>query len=422
MSETSTLPTPAPTAAPSRRQHVYDDGLWSMQIEVPYPKAIRCGEMIVTCGQCDLDAAGKPNHPGDLMRQTERTMALAYEVVARAGATPGDMARLHVFYVSDGGLDEDAYLRHLADTVRRAGGGHPVVTATPIPYFYYPGMMVEVDAIAMAGHGARPRVEANDRPAWLPAPFSPALRAGETIWIGTLLPRAADGAVIAAGQAGKQTEHLLDQLAERLAAFGADLADVVKLHTVYAPAPGAWAEIAHARARRFGDPATAPAAVDVPVPHLSPAGVAVRMEAIALRGMDGRRVKRTALHAPGAGRPPVAWPFPGAVKCADKLFIGAQWPFGADGQVMDPDDGEAQTRQAMNAMGDLLALAGMTFRHVVKATTHYRGGPTPEDLHANMGVRNRYYTRPGPASTGIPLPTFEARGQTLVLDAFAMAD
>jgi enamine deaminase RidA (YjgF/YER057c/UK114 family) len=215
---------------------------------------------------------------------------------------------------------------------------------------------------------------------------------------------------------------LLDQLAERLSAFGADLGDVVKLHTTYAIAPDAWLPIAASRARRFSDSARAPAAVDVPLPRLAPAGATVRLDAIAMRGIDGRRLKRTALYAPNAARPPVPWSFPGAVKCGDKLFIGAQWPFDADGHVASPDDVETQTRQAMNTMGDLLALAGLSFRHVVKASTHYRGGPSPEDLHANMGVRNRYYARPGPASTGIPLPAFDARGQTLVLDAFAMTD
>ena len=66
-----------------RRQHVMSEGLWSMQVEVPYPKAIRCGEMVFTCGQCDLDADGKPLRPGDLLAQTERTMDYAYGVIAR---------------------------------------------------------------------------------------------------------------------------------------------------------------------------------------------------------------------------------------------------------------------------------------------------------------------------------------------------
>ena len=55
MTDAQAMAVPARVASPSRRQHIYDDGLWGMQIEVPYPKAIRCGEMIFTCGQCDLD-------------------------------------------------------------------------------------------------------------------------------------------------------------------------------------------------------------------------------------------------------------------------------------------------------------------------------------------------------------------------------
>jgi hypothetical protein len=38
---------------------------------------------------------------------------------------------------------------------------------------------------------------------------------------------------------------------------------------------------------------------------------------------------------------------------------------------------------------------------VVKQQTFYVGGAREEDLYENMRVRNRYYRRPGPASTGL---------------------
>ncbi|MFN0044629.1 MAG: RidA family protein [Alphaproteobacteria bacterium] len=410
------------TNAPSRRQHVFSDGLWGMQIEVPYPKALRCSEMVFTCGQCDLDAAGKPQRPGDLLGQSARTMNHAYGVTAQAGAHPEDMARFQVFYASDGTVDEDAYLGHLAASVRDAGGrrAYPIVMATPLPYFYYPGMMVEIDAVAMIGGGARPRQVAGEQPSWLPTPFAPALRAGELIHIGMLAPRRTDGRVLARGDAAAQTEILLAELADRLSALGANFGDLVKLNTYYVAAPGTWRKIAETRAKRFAHPG--PAATDIPLPALWPEGVLVRMDAIAMRGTDGAVLAKIYLSPEGLPRGPHAQPFAPAVQCRDKVFIGAQAPLDEEGKVIDAGLVEPQTSRAMNSMGKLLALAGLDYRHVVKANTYYRGGPNPEDLHANMQVRNRYYARPGPASTGVPLPEFDAPGQTLVLEAFAMSD
>ncbi|MGQ0565064.1 MAG: hypothetical protein ACT4OK_08325 [Gemmobacter sp.] len=60
-----------------------------------------------------------------------------------------------------------------------------------------------------------------------------------------------------------------------------------------------------------------------------------------------------------------------------------------------------QTEAIMASFATILQDNGATFADVVKSTTHYVGNPTPDDLHDNMAVRNRRYSSPGPASTGI---------------------
>lgn len=57
---------------------------------------------------------------------------------------------------------------------------------------------------------------------------------------------------------------------------------------------------------------------------------------------------------------------------------------------------------------------------MLKTTTHYVGGPTPEDLHANLAVRHARFPRPGPASTGVPVAGLS--GGTLALDLVAWVD
>ncbi len=48
-------------------------------------------------------------------------------------------------------------------------------------------------------------------------------------------------------------------------------------------------------------------------------------------------------------------------------------------------------------------MRGWRFAAVCKATTRYVGSSAAQALHDNMQVRNAYYRRPGPASTGLQL-------------------
>lgn len=64
-----------------------------------------------------------------------------------------------------------------------------------------------------------------------------------------------------------------------------------------------------------------------------------------------------------------------------------------------------QTEAIMSACAELMTRYGLGFADVVKSTTHYVGAATPDELHDNMAVRNRRYTAPGPASTGIRVST-----------------
>ncbi len=72
--------------------------------------------------------------------------------------------------------------------------------------------------------------------------------------------------------------------------------------------------------------------------------------------------------------------------------------------------------QAMDALS-LPQIPGLT---VLKATTHYRGGPNPQDLHANLAVRHARFPMPGPASTGVPVQALASA--TLAIDMLAVID
>lgn len=69
---------------------------------------------------------------------------------------------------------------------------------------------------------------------------------------------------------------------------------------------------------------------------------------------------------------------------------------------------------------DALALDRMPHLTPLKATTHYAGGPGPEDLHGNLAVRHARFPRPGPGSTGVPVTALAQA--TLAIDMLGVID
>ena len=62
------------------------------------------------------------------------------------------------------------------------------------------------------------------------------------------------------------------------------------------------------------------------------------------------------------------------------------------------------------------------FDAVTKATTHYVDRSAAEDLHDNMAVRNAYYRRPGPASTGLPVAAFPFSSSKIAVDVLGVIE
>jgi len=58
------------------------------------------------------------------------------------------------------------------------------------------------------------------------APYSSAVRAGDTVYVSGTLPIACDGSTVSPGDVRAQTRHVLDTISAVLQAAGASLADV----------------------------------------------------------------------------------------------------------------------------------------------------------------------------------------------------
>lgn len=81
-----------------------------------------------------------------------------------------------------------------------------------------------------------------------------------------------------------------------------------------------------------------------------------------------------------------------------------------------------ETEAIMAEIADTLRARSWRFEDVCKATTHYVGSSAAQDLHDNMTVRNSYYRRPGPASTGLPVAAFPFSASKIAVDVFGVIE
>jgi 2-iminobutanoate/2-iminopropanoate deaminase len=109
-----------------------------------YSDAVRAGDTIYVSGQASLDRHGTLVGAGDVVAQTRQVLDNMKVALAAAGATLDDVVKVTV------------YLAHCADRpqvneVRRAyfGANKPASTLIGIGEFAIPGMLVEIDAVAV---------------------------------------------------------------------------------------------------------------------------------------------------------------------------------------------------------------------------------------------------------------------------------
>src|SRR5438270_730140 len=186
-----------------KRTYSWPEGHWGWLIPVSHKHGIRSGRMVYVGGQVDKDVDGLVLHHYDLKTQTQVVVNHIRTVLRDLDVALDDVVKLVAFYVNDGSVDEDAFLADLrgqlgAASAPAGAGSAPVITTVPIPYLAYPGMLVEIDTIAMRGEdgSALPRATSAPTGHWrLAGPFSQGLRCGEMIFVSGQVARAPSGEV-----------------------------------------------------------------------------------------------------------------------------------------------------------------------------------------------------------------------------------
>jgi 2-iminobutanoate/2-iminopropanoate deaminase len=122
------------------------------------------------------------------------------------------------------------------------------------------------------------------------------------------------------------------------------------------------------------------------------------------------------------GKNPLAWAagydFSQSVVVEGRLlFTAGQGGFGPDGEVVDPDDVEAQLRQAFRNLAAVLEAEGASLASVVKTTVYLARA---QDYEAFKRVRREFLSPPFPASTALVAGGFLFPGMLCELDAVAV--
>ncbi|CAN5518854.1 RidA family protein [soil metagenome] len=400
-----------------RKHYAWPDGHWDWPVHVSHKHGVRCGEMIWVGGQVDLTSAGAVNNIGDLPVQTASCMVNLGRVLAEVDCGLADLVKLLCFYVNDGSQDETAFLAMVAAAL--PPDARPAVTAIPVPYLAYPGMVVEIEAYAMRGRGGEALSRSFAHSAalsQLPPSFAKAVRCGKMIFVSAQSPDDLSGTIVA------QTKQVMSQIGVALAEFGADFDDVVKVNRWYVGSgtvedfePAALACAAH-----FHEPG--PAATGIPIPRHAAPGQQIKIEVVAMLGEDGRRLPRRHAWPESLWDWTVHLPYHHGLKCHDMIFLGGQVSLDKEGRAVDPGNMKAQARQAMIHIGTILHELGAGYADVCKVIAMYEGQSGADTLHDNLLIRSSFFQEPGPATTGIPLPALAYPGMIIEIDVFAMAE
>ena len=146
---------------PADRRRLEPDGHWTWRGGAawgPIAQGWRVGNLVFVGGQVALDEAGRVIAPGDVEVQTREVYRNIERVLNEAGGSLADIVKITSFLVYDGepsGPAFDGFWVRMA-TVRASffPGDGPAGTGVIVRALVYPGLVIEVEAIAVLREGA----------------------------------------------------------------------------------------------------------------------------------------------------------------------------------------------------------------------------------------------------------------------------
>jgi aminoacrylate peracid reductase len=298
-----------------------------------------------------VSAAGPgPRVAGDIETQTHIVLERLGAALETGGSSLARAASVHV------------YLRHMADfqamnaVYATFWERDPPVRTTIVAGLTHPDALVEMSAIGIAAGAAREVIHPAD---WVrsPNPYSYGIRSGDTLFLSGLVSRSGRDNRVVQGDITAQTQTVLENGAEILAAAGLSFADVVAARVFITDL--ASYDAMNAAYRRYF-PELRPTRVTVVSPLMNAAYlVEITMTAVAGTGREALAPAR----ADGTAAPPGPNVTPG-IAVADRVFVsGMKGVAGGTG-----GDVAAQTREATAAVGRVLGVGDADWPRALDVT------------------------------------------------------
>ena len=108
-----------------------------------YTDAVRVGELLFVSGVVPVDGAGKLVGENDVVEQARQVFRNLGEVLAAAGATLADVAKVTVFLTD---VDDRARINPVRQEV--FGESRPASTLVEISRLAVPGALIEIECVA----------------------------------------------------------------------------------------------------------------------------------------------------------------------------------------------------------------------------------------------------------------------------------
>ena len=373
-----------------------------------------------TGGQADLNCAGEVVNPELLEPQCESVIRFVENILRDLDATLADVVRWVVYFVGD--AEDEADILSLLDKATPASC-KPTVSTICLPALCYPGMRIELEAVAFCPAENSIQKVQYARGENLPAladGFSHAVRRGDLVFTSDCSAVAANGQVQEPDNLIAQTHLMMECLDNTLKLVDASMDDVLKLNVYYLGDGTAanWSEPALIRAAHFTDP--------------GPAATGIALQSFARPGL---MTKIAVTAGAGSGKVPrdYAWPenhwdwteplpYKHGNRFGNLIHLGGQVALDQHAQVLHPDNMVEQTRLAMQNVASVLAEFGATLDDVVKVTTFYQGSASASALHENLLIRSGSYNKPGPATSGIPVTNLVYESMVVEIEVIAIVD
>ena len=214
------------------RQRIMPEGSWDWSIAVPLSQGWKIGNRIFVGGQISADKTGSPVYVGDLDAQTRNIYDYIGRVLSDAGASFADLTRVKICFKYDSKDPKTG--QTFVDRIMEVSqeymmGTPPVITAFAVDLLY-PGLDLEIDAMAIIDQDTKTLSGRELTGRYQPPVFSDGVLADGEIYVGGQTSLGPDNSVLFPEDFPAQAKEVFHRLNNVLAQADATLDNVVKLN------------------------------------------------------------------------------------------------------------------------------------------------------------------------------------------------